>query len=487
MSDPKADARRALERLGPHLKGLREAVVAAHEKALANAGQSSESAAVSVKVKQAMLHLACMKEASRALYNAKAEHLRDASIAKEEFEATSLRLQNLQYARDQLMREIQRCRDFPTVEMDQVNMMSEKEFCKATGYKPGKTANSSNDETDVPAHQMMLRRLEHEITSRNVLAEKLDSLKGKAKETEIATGLKTRFLADANDRLRALEEATLPLQRFFGLEMTKADAQHLDAIKKLAGPLYVIYRQLDSYSRTVSEVAKSTSGELAEGSTSTRYSASVTLTIVPAVPYIDGGISSAKSYSDVPCIPTLTNRHVNSTSRKRKRGHRGGSEQQGDKKEQACSVGEVEENKGEETAELLVFPYAVLANISPLDSKKKNICVRFQLVPALNTVTAELDGNETAKGKSDSEDSDPERDYLGNLFQGDSGLEVGDYCSEKLQTAAEKALNRGVASMASTGRAYLWVQGLSGAKMLMRTQQSMVRPSVPSIIHALLR
>ena len=299
-SSRKPDAKAAIDLLGPHLAALRAAAVAAHANASPSSGDGGRGRGKTDALAGAALHIAAMKQASRAAYTARAAHLAEVNAAKERFEATSLRLQNLQYARDQLQREIQRCREFPTTEMDSVKMVPEAEFRKDTGYKKTMkkrkhgVGNDYAEEMgpDEEAHQLTLLRLRHELELRKSLGLKLGQLREQAKETDIATGLKTRFLADANDRLKALEDATLPLQRFFGLESTANDKRHLDAVTKLAGPLYVIYRQLDAYSQTVAEVANSS---VAEGTGSRKYG-KVTITIVPALPFAGSHTSVAKDY-----------------------------------------------------------------------------------------------------------------------------------------------------------------------------------------------
>ena len=528
-SSSKASASSAVALLVPHLQALRAAAAVAHEKVtsacLGGTGGVDVAAALRGEISAAALHIAAMKKASRAAYNAKAAHLEEVSAEKERFEATSLRLQNLQYARDQLQRKIQRCRDFPTTEMDAVELIPLAEFMKDTGYKSGTGTGSNKKQKlraegeagpDDEAHQLTLLRLKHELQLRQSLTTRLKSLREQAKETEIATGLKTRFLADANDRLKALEEATLPLQRFFGLEMTATDKRHRAAITKLAGPLYVIYRQLDAYSQTVAEVAKpdAVGGSGSKGGMSSggRPYGKVTLTIVPALPFAGSHVITAKDYVELPHPSALATRQgsddgnsignssdtsTSSMSRKRKRGTDVGNHENGNGNESNSTD---TNTKKDAAAEVAVFPHAVLAKFTSIQSAKR-VRVRFQMVPALNVVTAEIEGDikcssdaKTKKGTSancethDPEVFDVERAFLGGLFgDSDTGVEAGDYASERVQLAAQAGLKLSSSNEASTGRAYFWAQWLGGAKRLLGADRARFQPSVPSIVAALLK
>jgi THO complex subunit 5 len=144
------------------------------------------------------LQITSFKRLSRKVYQQKNDHLQEVQVAKKRVEETSLRLQNLQYEKNQLLNEIRRCRDFRTKETDNVDLMPLTNYYKEKGIKQPKT-NSKKKDADAD-HKMHLERLAHELTVRKRLAEELDSLQEQTKQVDSKTSFKIKFLSELTSR-----------------------------------------------------------------------------------------------------------------------------------------------------------------------------------------------------------------------------------------------------------------------------------------------
>jgi hypothetical protein len=257
------------------------------------------------------LQITAFKRLSRKVYHLKNKHMQEVQVAKKKVEETSLRLQNLQYEKNQLLNEIRRCRDFRTKEMDNVDLMPLSAYYKEKGIK--RPPPKDDD------HKLHLERLAHELTVRKRLGAELEALQEKSKDVDNQTSSKLKFLSDLKSKLKNVEDATRPLQDFFGDQVTQLNESHENATH-LPEPLYVLYRQLDSFAQTFghtnsrgtgstnksitnkSRKASSSSSSSSPSSSSPNLSSFVgaydqaesgiivQLKIVPAVPFPNGNI-----------------------------------------------------------------------------------------------------------------------------------------------------------------------------------------------------
>ena len=207
---------------------------------------------------ESALQITAMKSLSRKVYHLKNEHMQEVQVAKKRVEETSLRLQNLQYEKNQLLNEIRRSRAFRTTETDKVSLMTKDDYYKDTGTKKPKKITKEEE------HKLYLERLAHELALRKRLAEELENLAEQTKKVDRTTSSKIKFLQDLKSKLKNVEDATLPLQNFFGDKVTQLNATH-ERATQLPAPLYTLYRQLDSFAQTFghqkSAVASSSSSK----------------------------------------------------------------------------------------------------------------------------------------------------------------------------------------------------------------------------------
>ena len=263
------------------------------------------------------LQIVSMKSLSRKVYHLKNEHMQEVQGAKKRVEETSLRLQNLQYEKNQLLNEIRRCRDFVTTETNNVDLMTTDKYYKDTGLKPKKKMSGAGGATSEDAnHKLYLERLAHELAQRKQLAEKLAEIAKHTKQVDRATSFKIKFLSDLKSKLKVVEDSTRPLQEFFGDQVTQLNETH-ERAACLPEPLYVLYRQLDSFAQTFgrkqvastttkakkssssSKSSSTTAAAAASSSSTSSFSSAydetaegidIQLSIVPAVPYSNGGV-----------------------------------------------------------------------------------------------------------------------------------------------------------------------------------------------------
>jgi THO complex subunit 5 len=174
-----------------------------------------------------------LKSANRSTFLATESTKQSVQDKKKEMAAHHLRLQNLLYEKNYLLREIKRCKDFTTIEMDKIDLMADSEV----------EMDSAPDE-----YHKQLVRLEHELAERKRLKDQLHDLKAEIKTTESETADKTRFLNGLPDQLKAIEKSTEPLQEYISLPVSQQMQRHANA-QSLPSTLYVLYCQLDSYAQ----------------------------------------------------------------------------------------------------------------------------------------------------------------------------------------------------------------------------------------------
>lgn len=106
------------------------------------------------------LRFAELKAAARASFVTAEDAVSGVSAARAAADTHHLRLQNLLYEKNLLEREIKRCEDFATTEMDKVNLVSKAEFQKSAGKELTGVSESSDP------HRYHMNRLTFELNER---------------------------------------------------------------------------------------------------------------------------------------------------------------------------------------------------------------------------------------------------------------------------------------------------------------------------------
>ena len=209
---------------------------------------SSNDADLNELAVEAAMLFSELKGVNRKLYSSVESERTRVAKAKSETETRHLALQNLLYEKANLLREIKACREFATVETDKIELMDERAFEKTA---PPELAAAS---TKSDPHKRLLNRLSHEHIVRKDLVEKVRALKEKREDVEKSNIEKKDFLVGLPDRLEEIEQATRPLQKYFGASLSDRVVRQ-ERVQKLPAPLFVCYCQLESYGDSFGGVA----------------------------------------------------------------------------------------------------------------------------------------------------------------------------------------------------------------------------------------
>jgi THO complex subunit 5 len=420
-------------------------------KALTDALELKKKGADAAKIKEATTRISLLflelKSANRSTFLATETTKQSVQDKKKEMAAHHLRLQNLLYEKNYLLREIKRCKDFTTTEMDKINLVPDSEI----------DLGSAPDE-----YHKQLVRLEHELAERKRLKSQLHDLKAEIKTTENETAEKTHFLNGLPDQLKAIEKSTEPLQTYIALPVSEQMRRHANA-QSLPSTLYVLYCQLDSY-------AQNSDGDVV---------VEITTSNAPDMKKIRE--ASTAEADEAPEAP----------SRKRRRGDEDDGEETPSsraKRSKSSSSSAAPSNSGSSlvlststgssltaeasqkfsnrlTDEQLYQPAADALKVTLKTAvgsagEPLSLCLRFQYLPNLDVVTCETEGTDAGAFSLD------------DLFPCDSGVAlptssaVGNLRAfHRLPTSGFEAL-----SPALPGRAYEWAQSLSG-KYALPSQQ----------------
>ena len=417
------------------------------------------------------LQITSFKRLSRKVYQQKNDHLQEVQVAKKRVEETSLRLQNLQYEKNQLLNEIRRCRDFRTKETDNVDLMPLTNYYKEKGIKQPKT-NSKKKDADAD-HKMHLERLAHELTVRKRLAEELDSLQEQTKQVDSKTSFKIKFLSELTSKLKSVENATRPLQDFFGDQVTQLNESH-ETATHLPEPLYVLYRQLDSFAQTFGQKNNSASNgnSNTKNKSATKSNASSSSSTSSSS---SSSASSSSSSSSSSASSSASSSFVNAYNHM----ERGISVQLNIVAAVPFPNGGVVEEipvsfLGKRERIPSVYKEAVLVTLSTTDDGG-SMTMRFQYVPSVSKVTCVL---------VESSDDVP-YNMLNELYCSDVANNVLEDCDTAL-SASPSSLTPEEQDL---GVSYLWTQWLAGLYRLSTGSGSTgrrVRPSTSSLLHTLM-
>lgn len=173
----------------------------------------------------------------------------DAAKARNAFDEKTLVLQNLLYESGYYQKEIQEARDYKSAVSDaDMELMSMEEFQAAAGAAVTADLDPSSAGFE---HQLMLRRLEHELQSRKQARQQLSELKARRDALHTNLGQKRKALTDLHRHASHINESTQDVRKLFALPSTTT--QHHDQLAQLLPlPLYFIYSQATAVRDTLS-------------------------------------------------------------------------------------------------------------------------------------------------------------------------------------------------------------------------------------------
>ncbi|KAJ3090083.1 THO complex subunit 5, partial [Quaeritorhiza haematococci] len=173
-----------------------------------------------------------LEQLNRATYvmNRSAKH--ETQDAKQKMSLQHLALQNLNYERLHLQREIAKCNEMETIYQD-IDLVSLDDFNKGAPEELSKVDNE---------HKLMLNRLQFELDERKRLQKEekeLLAVKEKlAKENKDASA----DIEKLDTQLENVVKSTQPLQEKLNIQITERH-RLVDLGKRLPGPLFVLFQQ----------------------------------------------------------------------------------------------------------------------------------------------------------------------------------------------------------------------------------------------------
>ncbi|OQR98143.1 hypothetical protein ACHHYP_09048 [Achlya hypogyna] len=186
---------------------------------------------VSPQVARALLLLQKIKGSTRDTFLEAESWRKRVAEQKDLVESHHLKLQNLLYEKDHLLREIKRCRGFAMKEMEKI------------AFPEGQLPVSE----DPDMHAEHLLRLETEKEAREEVQAQQRELHAKIAAVEEATVEKRAFLESLPAEIAAIEKASQPLQKLLAIPVTSMDHARQQEAKSLPSPLYTLYTELDAY------------------------------------------------------------------------------------------------------------------------------------------------------------------------------------------------------------------------------------------------
>jgi hypothetical protein len=221
--------------------------------------QPMESGSV---LSSAALLLLQIKSSQRNLFKKFHIALQDRDAKRKHLASKRLLLQNLIYERDHLKLQLNDCHDVPTPylermareEMDDEVPMNQSSFEIINQFL---CETSDLSILDPKNHKQILNKLHKELHARGSLQRELEKAQALTKR-KIELESEKAFLKDLPARLDAIEQSTIPLQKFFHekqkhgkgnayLQFLGTDRnKRLDLAKSLPGPLYTMFMTLQA-------------------------------------------------------------------------------------------------------------------------------------------------------------------------------------------------------------------------------------------------
>jgi THO complex subunit 5 len=157
---------------------------------------------------------------------------------KEQLNQLHLRLQNFQYEKNHLLREIESCKNYrPKQQID--GLVSEEEFLHSA--TPDQLPQDKGDE-----HQVMLKRLAFELDQRRKLSDQIAEMTTRKKALIDMNESRANYLKGLQSKLKAIDTASKQLDPHITLSI-KQRFKNADQAQFLPGPLYILFSHLNAY------------------------------------------------------------------------------------------------------------------------------------------------------------------------------------------------------------------------------------------------
>ncbi|MED6107103.1 hypothetical protein PIB30_010824 [Stylosanthes scabra] len=355
---------------------------------------------------QMLLEFINLRQINRSILVKEERVKSETENAKVLLESTTLHLHNLMYEKSHYVKAIKACKEL-TSKYPDIELVSEEEFFRDAPEEVKGSVLSNHS-----AHDMMLKRLNFELSQRKELCKLLEKLEQKKKTLSETIAKRKKFMSTLPSNFKPLKKASLPVQNQLGVEHTKKIKRHHSA-ELLPQPLYVIFSQLSAQKEAFGEA--------------------IDLEII-------GNVKDAQALAHHQALKETgleDDEHDEDAQRPGKRPRR------------------VQDKESLDQAELFkVHPLQVVLHVydnevSELKSAKL-ITLKFQYIVQLNIICVGME--ESNNG--------PENDILCNLFPNDTGCELP-HQSAKLFVGDSIIFNG-----ERTSRPYKWAQHLAGIDFL---------------------
>lgn len=203
-----------------------------------------ENASALIREKQieASLKILMLKKLNR-LEKVRTKESRTAlQKAREQVDNDHLHLQNMVYEVVHLTKEVKKCLEFKSKDED-INLVPVEEF-----YKEAPESVTKPEITKKNEHELKLARLQWELLQRKELAAQCKKLESNKEAVGKDIEAKKQQLNSLGPALKAVLDATKPLQENLGVPLDKIKKIHEKALL-LPKALYVLFVQADAYSQ----------------------------------------------------------------------------------------------------------------------------------------------------------------------------------------------------------------------------------------------
>ncbi|XP_042049285.1 THO complex subunit 5B-like [Salvia splendens] len=395
-------------------KGSTEEIVA---KMLAVKKEAQPKSQLRELITQTLLNFVTLRQANRSILIEEDCIKAESERAKAPVDMTTLQLHNLMYEKNHYVKAIKACKDFKTKYPD-IELVPEEEFFRDAPEEIKSPVLSTDS-----AHNLMLKRLNYELSQRKELCRLREKLELQKKALEETITNRKKFLLSLPSHLKALKKASLPVQNQLGVLHTKKLKQ-LQLAELLPPPLYVIYSQLLAQKEAFEEnIELEITGSIKDAHAFARQLANKDSAA-------SANSENSKLEDDVPD-------EEDDGQRRRKRPKKVSSK----------------ENL-EQSGIYQNHPLKVILHINDDDASDSNstklITLEFEFLIKLDVVCVGVEGSEEP----------PENNILCNLFPDDTGLELPQQ-SAKLSFGSSLSFDESRAS-----RPYKWAQHLAGIDFL---------------------
>jgi trimeric autotransporter adhesin len=208
---------------------------------------------------RAVLLLADVKAANRAASLAVEELRQEVASASATADERHLSLQNLLYEKAHLLREIHKCRDFPTPELDKISLCPVEEMLRdapelavapaaapTTPEAAGSSSSSSAAASEESAHQLQLNRLQHERNTRKALEAQLEEAKARLAALRATNRARRDHLGTLPAAAKGLAAALTSIGSGLGVPSSAAGGPLAARVLGLPRPLFAAYSQIDA-------------------------------------------------------------------------------------------------------------------------------------------------------------------------------------------------------------------------------------------------